>query len=116
MKHSAEYNTFTNAVEHLMAVPKAEILRREAAYKRQTDLNPHKRGTGVLGSHAAAVRLSGERRHQWRKRDGVGVRDCRQRLLWRGLQSATGREPVRGERGNARPGCADGVDGGFEPR
>jgi hypothetical protein len=44
MKHSAEYNTFTNAVEHLMAVPKAEILRREAAYKRQTDLNPHKRG------------------------------------------------------------------------
>ena len=44
MKHSAEYEAFTNAVEHLMAVPKAEILRREAEYKRQADLNPHKRG------------------------------------------------------------------------
>jgi hypothetical protein len=44
MKHSAEYDAFTNAVEHLMAVPKAEILRREAEYKRRSDLNPHKRG------------------------------------------------------------------------
>jgi hypothetical protein len=44
MKHSVEYEAFTNAVERLMAVPKAEILRREAEYKRQADLNPHKRG------------------------------------------------------------------------
>jgi hypothetical protein len=44
MKHSAEYQVFTNAVEHLMAIPKAEILRREAEYKRQADLNPRKRG------------------------------------------------------------------------
>src|SRR4051812_6759165 len=28
MKHSAEYEAFTNAVERLMAIPKAEILRR----------------------------------------------------------------------------------------
>jgi hypothetical protein len=44
MKHSAEYETFTNAVEHLMSIPKAEILRREAEYKKQADLNPRKRG------------------------------------------------------------------------
>jgi hypothetical protein len=35
MKHSAEYEAFTNAVEHL---------RREAEYKKQADLNPRKRG------------------------------------------------------------------------
>jgi hypothetical protein len=44
MKHSAEYETFTNAVEYLMSIPKAEILRREAVYKKQADLNPRKRG------------------------------------------------------------------------
>jgi hypothetical protein len=44
MKHSAEYEVFTNAVEHLMSIPKAEILRREAEYKKQADLNPRKRG------------------------------------------------------------------------
>ena len=44
MKHSAEYQAFTDAVEHLMAIPKAEILRRESEYKKQADLNPRKRG------------------------------------------------------------------------
>jgi hypothetical protein len=44
MRHSAEYEAFTNAVERLMTVPKAEILRREAEYKKQSDLNPRKRG------------------------------------------------------------------------
>jgi hypothetical protein len=44
MKHSAEYEAFTNSVEHLLAVPKAEILRREAEYKQRADLNPRKRG------------------------------------------------------------------------
>lgn len=44
MKHSAEYNTFANAVERIMSVPKAEILRREQEYKEQAALNPHKRG------------------------------------------------------------------------
>ena len=44
MKHHTEYKAFRNAVEHLMSVPKAEILRREAAYKKQADLNPRKRG------------------------------------------------------------------------
>ena len=44
MKHSAEYNTFSEAVTRIMAVPKAEILRREAEYKKQADANPNKRG------------------------------------------------------------------------
>jgi hypothetical protein len=44
MKHSAEYEAITKAVEHLMSIPKAEILRREAEYKKQADLNPRKRG------------------------------------------------------------------------
>ena len=32
------------AVEHIMSVPKAEILRREAEYKKVADANPNKRG------------------------------------------------------------------------
>jgi hypothetical protein len=44
VKHSTEYETFTSAVERIMSVPKAEILRREAEYKKQADLNPRKRG------------------------------------------------------------------------
>jgi hypothetical protein len=44
MEHSPEYEAFTSAVEHLMSIPKAEILRREAEYKKRADLNPRKRG------------------------------------------------------------------------
>lgn len=44
MKHSTEYEAFTNAVDRIMSVPKTEILRRETEYKRQADANPHKRG------------------------------------------------------------------------
>jgi len=41
---STEYKRFTNAVERIMSIPKTEILRREAEYKKQADLNPRKRG------------------------------------------------------------------------
>lgn len=44
MKHSEEYNAFTDAVRNIMSIPKAEILRREAEYKKKADANPHKRG------------------------------------------------------------------------
>ena len=44
MKHSAEYETFTKAVEYIMAVPKSEILRREEEYRKRAALNPNKRG------------------------------------------------------------------------
>jgi hypothetical protein len=36
VKHSTEYNAFTNAVERIMSVPKAEILRREAPTPTRT--------------------------------------------------------------------------------
>jgi hypothetical protein len=44
MKHSAEYNRFTSLVDHLMRVPREEMQRREAEYKKQSDANPNKRG------------------------------------------------------------------------
>jgi hypothetical protein len=44
VKHSQEYDAFTNAVERIMSIPKAEILRRESEYKKVADANPHKRG------------------------------------------------------------------------
>jgi hypothetical protein len=40
----SEFDTFTKAVEHILSVPKSEILRREEEYRRQAALNPHKRG------------------------------------------------------------------------
>ena len=44
MKHSGEYESFTDAVRSIMSVPKTEILRREADYKKRADANPRKRG------------------------------------------------------------------------
>jgi len=39
-KHSEEYEAFTALVDKVLSVPKAEILRREAEYRKQADLNP----------------------------------------------------------------------------
>ena len=44
MKHSAEYESFANLVDQVLAVPREEFLRREAEYKKQADANPRKRG------------------------------------------------------------------------
>lgn len=44
MKQPTEYEAFTKLVDHLMAVPHAEIQRREAEYKKLSDANPRKRG------------------------------------------------------------------------
>lgn len=47
MKHAETPEAFTrfaNAMKHILTVPKAEILRREAAYKAKADQNPKKRG------------------------------------------------------------------------
>lgn len=43
-KPLSEYDAFTATVDKLLSVPKAEILRREAEYRKQADLNPRKRG------------------------------------------------------------------------
>lgn len=44
MKHSAEFDAFTNLVDRVLSVPRDEIKRREAELKKQIDANPHKRG------------------------------------------------------------------------
>ena len=44
MKHSEEYNRFTNLVDKLMTVPHKEMQRREAEYRKQVDANPNRRG------------------------------------------------------------------------
>lgn len=44
MKHSEEYNRFTNLVDRLLIVPHEEIQRREAEYRKQVDANPNRRG------------------------------------------------------------------------
>jgi hypothetical protein len=44
MKRSAEYQEFTNLVDHLLTVSPEEMRRREAEYRKQVDANPHRRG------------------------------------------------------------------------
>ena len=41
---SSEYGAFKSLLERILAVPRSEILRREAEYKEKAALNPHKRG------------------------------------------------------------------------
>ena len=41
---NAEFDAFTRVVDKVLSVPKAEILRREAEYRKQADANPRKRG------------------------------------------------------------------------
>jgi hypothetical protein len=41
---SREYQAFTSLVNRLLTVPKAELDRREAEYKKQAAKNPNKRG------------------------------------------------------------------------
>jgi hypothetical protein len=49
MKHSAEYDNFTNLVDTLLTVSHEEMQRREAEYRKEADANPNKRGP-VKGS------------------------------------------------------------------
>jgi hypothetical protein len=39
-----QYQAFTSLVDRLLTVPKAEVDRRQAEYKKQADKNPRKRG------------------------------------------------------------------------
>jgi hypothetical protein len=42
---SKEYAAFVDLTKKVLSVPKSEILRREAEYKKQSAANPRKRGT-----------------------------------------------------------------------
>ena len=44
MKHSTEFRSFAALVDRVISVPKAEILRRETEYKKQSEANPNRRG------------------------------------------------------------------------
>ena len=44
MKHSAEYEAFTNTVDRVLSVSHEEMKRREAEYRKRADSNPRKRG------------------------------------------------------------------------
>jgi|HubBroStandDraft_5_1064220.scaffolds.fasta_scaffold112702_2 hypothetical protein len=39
-----EYERFTELVDSVISVPRAEIERREAEYRRQVEANPNRRG------------------------------------------------------------------------
>jgi hypothetical protein len=41
---SKEYQAFRDLTDRLLAVPKAELDRREAEYRKQAAKNPRKRG------------------------------------------------------------------------
>jgi len=44
VKHSTEYDTFKALLNRVMAVPHSVIVEREAEYKKQSALNPNRRG------------------------------------------------------------------------
>ena len=41
---SKEHHAFTSLMDRLLAVPKSELDRREAEYRKQAAKNPRKRG------------------------------------------------------------------------
>ena len=43
-KPESEFEAFTRVVDKVLSVPKSEILRREAEYRKRADANPRKRG------------------------------------------------------------------------
>lgn len=43
-KPESEFDAFTRVVDKVLSVPKTEILRREAEYQKQAEMNPRKRG------------------------------------------------------------------------
>ena len=44
MKSQSEFEKFTELVNKVLSVPRAEMLRREAEYRKRVDANPHRRG------------------------------------------------------------------------
>jgi hypothetical protein len=44
VNRSEEFNKFSTLVDKVLSVSREEIVQREAEYRRQSDLNPRKRG------------------------------------------------------------------------
>jgi len=44
IRRTEAFTRFESAMRKILSVPKDELLRREAEYKKQSDANPNKRG------------------------------------------------------------------------
>ena len=49
------FTRFDETIRAILAVPRSEIIRREEDYKRQSELNPHKRGPKKKRKSASRV-------------------------------------------------------------
>lgn len=58
MKHSKEFDAFTNLVDRVLAVPHSVIQKRVAEARKQADKNPRKRGPKAKAKPSASVRAS----------------------------------------------------------
>jgi hypothetical protein len=55
-----EFDTFTDLVDHVLAVPREELDHREQEYRKQVDLNPKRRGPKRKSKTSADGHESGE--------------------------------------------------------
>ena len=52
----SEYKTFKGLLNRIMAVPHSELVKREAAYQKQSALNPSRPGPKPKRKRASRVR------------------------------------------------------------
>jgi hypothetical protein len=58
MKHSKEFENFTNLVDRVLAVPHSVIQERIDQHRKQADKNPRKRGPKAKAKPPASARAS----------------------------------------------------------
>lgn len=64
MKHSKEFDAFTNLVDQVLAVPHSVIKNRVEEHRKQADKNLNKRGPKRKAKpSASSVRASNGQRH-----------------------------------------------------
>jgi hypothetical protein len=63
MKHSKEFEAFTNLVDRVLSVPHSVIQERIDHHKKQADKNPRKRGPKPKTSSASSRAVSVRKRH-----------------------------------------------------
>jgi hypothetical protein len=64
MKHSNEYDEFTELVDRVLAVPHSVIQERVAEHRKQADRNPRKRGPKAKAKPSASARASSSRKRR----------------------------------------------------
>jgi hypothetical protein len=58
MKHSKEFDAFTNLVDRVLSVPHSVIKERIDQHREVADKNPRKRGPKAKAKPSASVRAS----------------------------------------------------------